>query len=713
MMLKEKMVFEIKRNPDAEVDQYRIIYLQRDSDLAVLFRLKRPLRAPEIISCTELAEKLRDGLASISNSYKLPAYVLRSEAEISSIDRSARDASWKMIESLALKEPDIFDAKLRGRLIEELSKLTGKPEMTIRRNIYRYWEFGKIKNALLPALCKCGAKGKKRKRAHKKLGRRPKVVITGYSSDPLRQNVSEDWLDWMLTGFDLYHVGVKNATYQYSYDKTMYHFFVEERNGVLTLLPQHLRPSYSQYVYHTKKERDIVVVKRTQMGEKAWNLRGRALKGSSLRYLYGPGECYEIDSTPLDIWLVSRYRRDWLIGRPVFYAVVDVFSRAVVGVHLGLTSASKKEARRVLLTAFTDKTELLQRHGIFLSYNPFPEPVICQRLRFDRGELIGSASDELAEDLGIHGEAPGPYRGDLKPIVESRFRIFNGTVHFLPGAVLSRFRERGERDYRLDGCLNMWEVMNILLKRVIRHNVLTERPDLLTPEMRADGLIPTALNIWDWGMMNLSGSAPSLPREALLAMLLEQEQASVAETGILLKSNIAYMPESGDYLLQKARAEGRWKIPVRVDPTDPRKIYYVPQSNPMADDFAIETFVLKDTSYADYRFEEIYDALAYEEMQRKERDESRQQEIMNMDLDTEKMIEDAVAEKSTQARGKAKSVLLSNVTQHRQFEREMDSVAQSKRDGTGKNKVIPFPANETEPPIAEDVQQILQEEIND
>ncbi|WP_164907503.1 hypothetical protein [Clostridium septicum] len=48
----------------------------------------------------------------------------------------------------------------------------------------------------------------------------------------------------------------------------------------------------------------------------------------------GPGSLYQIDATVADVYLVSEFNRNWIIGRPVLYMVLDSFSRMIVGFML-------------------------------------------------------------------------------------------------------------------------------------------------------------------------------------------------------------------------------------------------------------------------------------------------------------------------------------------------------------------------------------------
>jgi len=62
--------------------------------------------------------------------------------------------------------------------------------------------------------------------------------------------------------------------------------------------------------------------------------------GSSSTDAIGPGSVFQIDATVADVYLVSRFNRTHIIGRPVLYIVQDCFSKLIVGLYVGLEGPS-------------------------------------------------------------------------------------------------------------------------------------------------------------------------------------------------------------------------------------------------------------------------------------------------------------------------------------------------------------------------------------
>ena len=82
-----------------------------------------------------------------------------------------------------------------------------------------------------------------------------------------------------------------------------------------------------------------------------------AKTGSSRDQVPGPGFIYEIDSTKLQIYIVSRFGRRRIVGQPTLYLLVDVWSGCIVGFALSLNSPSYDLAASALLCCHRKKDE--------------------------------------------------------------------------------------------------------------------------------------------------------------------------------------------------------------------------------------------------------------------------------------------------------------------------------------------------------------------
>ncbi|HAD78636.1 MAG TPA: transposase, partial [Flavobacteriaceae bacterium] len=81
----------------------------------------------------------------------------------------------------------------------------------------------------------------------------------------------------------------------------------------------------------------------------------RPILSNSTQETDGPGTRFQVDATIADIYLVSSFNRSLIIGRPVIYGIIDVYSRLFTGVYVGLEGPSWTGAMMALDNMITDK----------------------------------------------------------------------------------------------------------------------------------------------------------------------------------------------------------------------------------------------------------------------------------------------------------------------------------------------------------------------
>ena len=147
-----------------------------------------------------------------------------------------------------------------------------------------------------------------------------------------------------------------------------------------------------------------------------------------------------------------------------------VYSRMIVGLYIGLEGPSWAGAMMALANAASDKVNFCRDFGIEIEKHEWPVEHLPESILADRGELEGSKVDPLINNFGIRILNTPSYRADLKGIIEQHFRVTNSrTKAFLPGAV-KPIKERGDRDYRLEAQLDIYQFTQVIIKCVLYHN---------------------------------------------------------------------------------------------------------------------------------------------------------------------------------------------------------------------------------------------------
>src|SRR5699024_8987276 len=174
-------------------------------------------------------------------------------------------------------------------------------------------------------------------------------------------------------------------------------------------------PTFDQFYYWYRRwyKSDYAVYKRD--GRREFLQNHRAITGSATEDAMEIG-MFAIDGTVGDIYLVSSLDRNKVIGRPLIYLTVDIFSRCIVSVYAGIENMSGDSLRLALTNAFSNKKDFCRtKLGMEISEQDWPIHYLPHTLLSDRGsELISDELTSLVENLNIKIQNNGPARPELK-----------------------------------------------------------------------------------------------------------------------------------------------------------------------------------------------------------------------------------------------------------------------------------------------------------
>jgi hypothetical protein len=452
-----------------------------------------------------------------------------------------RDSAWELIRSLIeIQVPKLFNRKERGRLVEKLAKRAGISENTIYICLRRYWQRGCVKNALFPDWHNCGS-AKERKDHGNKRGRPSYETLQ--TGQPTGRNVTQQDKEIFREGIDRFFLkgNAKDlpSTWQmikeqyYSTGEYMLEGGLEGNHIVPVLLPPSETPSFPQFKYFYYKERNPSQEIIAREGQNEYDRNVRPVLNNSNDMAFGPGAVYQIDATIGDLYLVNDFNREYLIGRPVIYIVIDTFSRLIIGFAVTLEGPSWAGAKLALENAFMNKVEFCKRLGISITEDRWPIQGICESLIGDNGEIKGYNANSLVNPLGIRVSNAAVCRPDWKAIVERNFLTMKGLyVDFTPGIIRPRRNVKG-RDYRFEARLSLLGFRQMMALCVLHYNnthYLKEYP--LDLHMIQAKVKPIPAHLWKYGMNNLTGRLREINDNKLRMNLLHIGKASVRAEGI-------------------------------------------------------------------------------------------------------------------------------------------------------------------------------------
>jgi len=511
-------MFRINEVIRYEGDLYRI--LSFTGDQAVWIRVEDTASFPSLVYINELVEAIdEEVLVRVVDPFKHLAYIT---PEVGSVDQIKRDRNYDLIKRI-IDDPLYFDPITRSSRINEVIDAKKSTKQTIYRLIRRYWQRGQTPNTLIPDYKNSGGKGKKRSAKGNKLGRPRKympgcgIVIDEQIERLFRIAINKYLLKDSGSSFPYAHRRFKDLYENYYPD------VAESEIPTNWQMLHFYRREYSQVEKIQKRSNKINYRKDIQ-----------PLNSTANTQAFGPGSRFEIDATIADIYLVSDSDRRNIVGRPVIYMVIDVFSRMIAGFYIGFENPSYAAAMQALALAMTNKVDYCKDYGFDITENDWPIVGLPDAILADRGELLGHQIESLESKFSIRIENTPPYRGDAKGIVERSFGTIQAEFKpFAPGVVTgTKVKKHGGKDYRLDATLTIREFKEIIISSILVHNQFgtLEKYDR-SIDMPAD-LLMTPLSIWNWGLQHRTGRLRAASEDALRVSLLPRAKATFSDLGV-------------------------------------------------------------------------------------------------------------------------------------------------------------------------------------
>jgi hypothetical protein len=464
--------------------------------------------------------------------------------------------------------PEIFEKKARVRLAEEAASTNRVTRRFVMNLLKRAFENGMSRNSVRSPLDRNGRYERKVTPESKKVGRK---VDAGKEGVPVDDEIKQCFANSLR----LYWSRNRRMSLKAAYDLCMRLYFMDLIGGAPLEGGTHKLkdrfaelgpPSEAQFRYWAPKVVDLELYRRRREKPRIYDQKNRPILGTSLQKVWGPGARFQIDATVLDLYLRSRRVRHQLIGRPTLYVVIDTFSRLIVGIYIGLESPSWMAAMMALANCVEDKVEFCRRHGVEITPDQWPSGMIPAAILGDRGELLSLQSDHMIDFMKIRIENAAAYRGDWKGIVESCFRTLPLEFKsYAPGFIDTDFRQRGVRDYRADAALDLDDLYAIILDLVLYHNNDLVQNDLdRHPQLTEDGVPSIARELWNWGVVKISGTPRMVDPERFRFGLMPQAQASVTDSGVVFEGRYYACPELTPQF-EKARRHKPFPICISYD----------------------------------------------------------------------------------------------------------------------------------------------------
>jgi putative transposase len=467
--------------PDVEPRCERVVAIDGVNQSAFCIDLESDRALPVLRTFHEILIAIAEGSAIIlaRDPY---SDLLRNDDDFSQAERSLRDRAWRAIRDLLYAAgDDIYFGRERGHHIRLQAGKWGVTRETIYCWLRRYWQRGMTPNALLGDFKNSGRVGPRPAKGPDapKRGRRSieEIQIEKETGAAVRKgiNMTSEDIAKCRQGIKEFYLKREGYSLSQAYIKTMAKYYIvghiiDGKNLKPVAAPADERPSLAQFRSEYYKNRDRARDLLARKG-KAAAITKRSRIGTRFVTQFGPGMEYELDATPGDTVLVHSITRE-PIGRPTIYRVHDVFSGMIVGICVTLEPPNWTGAMLVIDNVVSDKVAFCKEYGIEISEQHWPSRYLCRHFSADNGsEWKWYASDNIPELLKAQLHNVAPYRGDLKPIVESTHNAIKQMVdRGLPGNMLVK-PDRGERDFRKEPILDLRQYTQLQIRAAIDYNL--------------------------------------------------------------------------------------------------------------------------------------------------------------------------------------------------------------------------------------------------
>ncbi|RXT05275.1 Mu transposase C-terminal domain-containing protein [Ammoniphilus sp. CFH 90114] len=215
----------------------------------------------------------------------------------------------------------------------------------------------------------------------------------------------------------------------------------------------------------------------------------------------GVGQIFMVESTTADVYLVSSYDYKQIIGRPVVYMVVDVWSCMIVGIYVGIEGPSELGMMMAIENTVADKVEYCAELGVMISEDDWPCHYLPKYIYADRGEMESHNAGFMVRGIDVKIKNTPPYT-PLKEFIEKKFRAIGLMCQeWMPGAVKKEYQKRGETDFVLEAKLTIKGFTRLLVEMVLHHNNFHYMDDYpLDKALSIDKVRPIPRELWNWGV---------------------------------------------------------------------------------------------------------------------------------------------------------------------------------------------------------------------
>lgn len=592
---------------------------------------KKPRKKPRPPLTTQIKWFPRQKLCDLHESGLLKIIKLEPDSKLLQQhinDHSAHQLHQKRVKIMSaflnyeqLSESIFIHGNISG-LVKETMQQHDISRSFVYANFSLLCRFGFSSLSLFPRYDRCGAPGvprpcepNGRKKAGAKTTAQKIAKDSGHNIDPEQPGMSSQWRSLVLAADNQIPKPKPpmNDRITIIQEKAFVSDYVIDADGIIS--PVLIKGSYPnrnqiRHVLSVAIPKLEKVLQSTTSKHFTRSLRGS--KNRSWKGVMGPGHTWQIDSTVGDIYLRSSVNRTWIIGRPIVYILVDVWSTAIVGFYVCLAGPSWDMAKISLFCSSVDPELLGGLWGFKPTISLNPHPTLCSILLCDRGEYLSKGASSTGCKLRLNLDYTPPYRPDLKGLVEVLHRIAKDQQFtFVPGAIDHRRKEFDLKKYKPETAVfTVPEYVNFLHIVFSQYNLTADRKHRLDSHMKAANVDATPSGLWRWGHQVGLGFQRHTSESELITTLLPNVTGKVRHNGIYVGDNQYDSQIVVDQQwITHARNFGAYSIPANFFPGSVSRVW-----TPHGTETGLHELTISDQALAspELTWDEVADAKMYD-----------------------------------------------------------------------------------------------------
>ncbi len=399
-------------------------------------------------------------------------------------------------------------------------------------------------------------------------------------------------------------------------------------------------PTIRQFAYYLSKAIPADQLEKRKTSEREFENDRRLLIGRPAESAVRPGDIAECDAVETDLYVVSSTDRSKLVGRPVCYMMIDLFSHCIVAVSVGFENNSNIGLSNLMINLFDDKKELAAQSNVMLNPEAWPSNFLPKEIRCDRGsDFAGDFFGNLCRELNIERVLERGGMGSMKGTIEQCFRLYHNMF-------ASEFEHKGfiqkryDSDHKETACLTIDDFRKIVYLFVIYHNMQYSE-SLYCPSDLIDADVPKIpIKVWEYGV-RVNGNPRFVNKAQLNDILFRMmpEDVATITNGSIKYRNLFYRVVGDDDLtlrMVKSKQNANKKdakgnklnsLKIRFDPRSVDNLYYINSEGRIS---KLYLNTSKSGSYRNMTWSK------YSDYTKKEKDQTKQYADYQLELDMEK-----------------------------------------------------------------------------